>query len=423
MKINVLHVLAFFLVLGIAVVSCDDDDPEVITETITVTETDTVTVTQTDTVTTASTAELKESIVSTYAEIVYANYQDAYDLASEMKDAIDAFVASPESVELFEAAKTAWLASREPYGQTEAFRFASGPIDDEDGPEGLLNAWPLDESYIDYVDGAPDAGIVNDLVNFPTLDKATLESLNEVGGEENVAVGYHAIEFLLWGQDLTSPLDLQAGQRPNTDFVDGGTAANQDRRRAYLALTADLLLDHLQSLLDEWEPGSTDNFRATFMALDKDVAITNMLTGIGVLSKSELAGERIFTAYDNQDQEDEHSCFSDNTHRDTRLNAIGVRNVYTGCYIRIDGISKITGSSVSDLMEVEDPDFNQQVLDQMNLGLSAVEATAIPFDFAISDPSTRPDVLTAVNELRSFGDNIAEVGQKLGLTINTDLPE
>ncbi|MEM7370735.1 MAG: imelysin family protein [Bacteroidota bacterium] len=364
---------------------------------------------------------LKESIMNTYAEIVYANYQDAYEKASDMKDAIDAFLADPSSEAKFEAAKTAWLLAREPYGQTEAFRFASGPIDDEDGPEGLLNAWPMDESYVDYVDGAPDAGIINDPTNHPSLDKAALEALNEVGGEENVAIGYHAIEFLLWGQDLTSPSELRKGERQHTDFVDGGTANNQDRRRQYLATCADLLLDHLQSLLDEWKPGGP--YRTTFLDLEPDAAITNMLTGIGVLVKSELAGERIFTAYDNQDQEDEHSCFSDNTHRDTRLNAIGVRNVYTGCYIRNDGISKITGASVSDLMEVLDPSFSQTVLDQMNVGLAAVEATAIPFDFAISDAGARPAVLVAVNELRDFGDKISEVGNKIGVSINTDLPE
>ncbi|MEL6805652.1 MAG: imelysin family protein, partial [Bacteroidota bacterium] len=232
--------------------------------------------------------ELKQSIIETYAEIVYANYQDSYDKAVEMKDAIDAFVADPENVEKFELAKQAWLDAREPYGQTEAFRFASGPIDDEDGPEGLMNAWPMDESYVDYVEGNANAGIINDPANHPTLDKAYLESLNEVGGEENVAIGYHAIEFLLWGQDNTSPSDLKPGQRPNTDFVDNGTAPNADRRRQYLAVCADLLLDHLQSLLDEWKPNGS--YRTTFLALETDVALSNILTGIGVLSKSELAG-------------------------------------------------------------------------------------------------------------------------------------
>ena len=148
-----------------------------------------------------------------------------------------------------------------------------------------------------------------------------------------------------------------------------------------------------------------------------------MLTGIGTLAKSELAGERIFTAYDNKDQEDEHSCFSDNTHRDTRLNAIGIRNVVTGCYLRSDGISKVVGPSLLDLIAVVDPAFGESLDQMMNEALVAVDATAIPFDFAISDDSTRPAVLNSVGELREFGDGIAELGTKLGLSINTELPE
>ncbi|MEM8897892.1 MAG: imelysin family protein, partial [Bacteroidota bacterium] len=367
-------------------------------------------------------AELKKGIMENYAKIVFANYQDALIEAENMKDAIDAFVENPESVALFNAAKEAWLTAREPYGQTEAFRFSNGPIDDADGPEGLLNAWPMDESYVDYVAENASAGIINDLSTYPNLTKSMLEELNEAGGEENVAVGYHAIEFLLWGQDNTSPSELKSGQRPNTDFVDGGTALNPDRRRLYLQLCAELLVENLQNLVAEWDPNDPNNYRATFLELPTDQALQNMLTGIGVLSKSELAGERIFTAYDNQDQEDEHSCFADNTHRDTRLNAMGIQNVYTGRYERIDGGTIISGPSLSDLMMEEDPEFSQSVIDQMDKAMEAVRATGIPFDNAISDPSTRPNVLASVYELRAFGDRIAEVGNKLNLTINTALP-
>jgi len=390
--------------------SCQKD-PEVITEIVTEIVKDTVTV--------ESTASLKLKIQANYADVVYYNYLDSYDAAEELKAAIDAFVDNP-SAETMETAKQMWLIAREPYGQTEAFRFASGPIDAEDGPEGLLNAWPLDESYIDYVDGDLMAGIINDLTNYPTLSKEVLESLNEQGGEENISIGYHAIEYLLWGQDLTAPATLENGNRPFTDFT---TLENADRRGQYLKITAELILDHLQLMLDAWDPAGSANYRSDFLALDADDAITNMLTGIGTLAKSELAGERIFTAYDNKDQEDEHSCFSDNTHRDTRLNAIGVRNVYTGCYIRTDGISKVAGPSLVDLMTLVDASLGKEVVTEMNEALAAVNATAIPFDFAISDDSTRPDVLTAVTELRQFGDKLAEVGSTLGLTINTDLPD
>lgn len=402
--------------LGLAIVlagfgvfsSCEKE--KIVEKEVIVTETDTITVIE------QSTTALKTEIQANYADIVYTNYLDSHNTAVELQDAINALVANPTE-EALATAKQAWLAAREPYGQTEAYRFASGPIDADDGPEGLLNAWPLDESYIDYVDGSATAGIINNTSDYPTLSKELLESLNEEGGEENISIGYHAIEFLLWGQDLTDPSALQNGNRPVSDFV---SATNADRRKEYLTICAELLLDHLKLMVDTWAPNGS--YRTEFLALDSDQAITNMLTGIGTLCKSELAGERIFTAYDNKDQEDEHSCFSDNTHRDTRLNAAGVRNVYAGCYILSDGISKIAGPSIGDLIDVVDPAFGDEVNDIMNEALAAVDATAIPFDYAISDDSTRPDVLTAVNKLRAFGDKLVEVGAKLGLTINTELP-
>ena len=84
-------------------------------------------------------------------------YEASLDSATELDAAIDAFLADPTE-ETLEAAKQAWLAARDDYGLTEAFRFYGGPIDNEtDGPEGLINAWPLDEVYIDYVEGDPAA--------------------------------------------------------------------------------------------------------------------------------------------------------------------------------------------------------------------------------------------------------------------------
>ncbi|MCX6183133.1 MAG: hypothetical protein NT150_14555, partial [Bacteroidetes bacterium] len=308
-----------------------------------------------DDVVTDPNAALKKSIIENYADIAYYTYLDSYNKAVDLKTAIDAFTSDPTNTTKFAGAKAAWLISRESYGQTEAFRFANGPIDDANGPEGLLNSWPLDEAYIDYVSGDANAGIINNNVLYPTISENMLDSLNTVGGETNISVGYHAIEFLLWGQDLTAPSAKIPGQRPNTDFVDGGTASNQSRRRQYLSICADLLVDHLEYVKNAWDPAVSNNYRTTFLALSANDAIKNMMTGIGALSKSELAGQRIFTAYDNQDQEDEHSCFSDNTHRDIRLNAEGIRNIYTGNYTRADGISVVSGESLHDLLKVINP--------------------------------------------------------------------
>ncbi len=363
----------------------------------------------------AEIAELKTEVVSTYADIVFANYEDSLTTAQDLNAAIEAFVANP-SEDTHQAAKDAWLAAREPYGQTEAFRFASGPIDDEDGPEGLLNAWPLDEGYIDYVEGVADSGIVNNVADYPEINAALLESLNEVGAEENVSTGYHAIEFLLWGQDLS---DDGSGARSYTDYT---TADNADRRGQYLVAASELLLVHLQSMVDEWDPNSSGNYRASFLDQEADVSITQMLTGIGILSKSELAGERMFVAYDNQDQEDEHSCFSDNTHRDIITNAQGIFNVYNGSYTRVDG-SVVSGASIADLIAASDEALADDMKALADTALASTMDIHTPFDLAISEADFRPTVIDSVNALQDQGDKFAEVASILGLTISTDLPE
>ncbi|MEO0558165.1 MAG: imelysin family protein [Bacteroidota bacterium] len=359
-----------------------------------------------------SSAEDRSAAISTYADVVAASYVDSYDAAVALDQAIDAFLASPSQAS-FDATKQAWLAAREPYGQTEAYRFANGPIDDEDGPEGLLNAWPLDEAYVDYVSTDPDAGIINSPGQFPTINAALLESLNEVGGEANVSTGYHAIEFLLWGQDLS---ETGAGARPFTDYT---TGTNADRRGQYLAAASDLLLVHLDDMVDAWSDG-TGTYRSTFLALDADQALRNIMTGIGTLSKSELAVERMFVAVNNQDQEDEHSCFSDNTDRDIVTNAQGIANVWRGRYTRTNG-STVSGTSLSDLVRDEDSDLADRIDANVAAALTAVNAIPDPFDRAIiNDQQT---VLAAVDALQDLGDSFVEGARALGVSINTDIPE
>ena len=364
---------------------------------------------------------LKTEFKENYANIVSASYEDAYNEAIELRIAINNFVDAP-SASGFEAARRAWLDAREPYGQTETYRFANGPIDDEDGPEGALNAWPLDEGYVDYIEGAPTSGIIND--TDIALTAEILESLNEEGGEKNISIGYHAIEFLLWGQDDANTSLGTPGNRPYTDYVtDGtGTAENQSRRGEYLKICADLLVGHLELMVNEWKEGGA--YRTAFINQDDDESLINILTGMGVLSKSELAGERIFTALDNQDQEDEHSCFADNTHRDIITNFIGIQNIYNGTYTRVNG-SVVSGTGLYDIMEKADKDLNQELSELFASCNANVNAIPVPFDNALTmeSPGGSGPINLTVTNLRLLGDKIAEAGAELELTINTALPE
>jgi putative iron-regulated protein len=369
---------------------------------------------QFSTVTLAAEPVSAPRVLAHYGELVHASYADAHAGALALQKAVDAFVAAPSEAGL-QAARKAWLEAREWYGQTEAFRFYGGPIDGEDGPEGQINAWPMDEAYVDAVDGAPEAGIIAD--RSVSIDMDTLAGLNEKDGEENISTGWHAIEFMLWGQDL---YEDSPGRRAYTDFVDG-QAPNADRRRDYLKVTTDLLVKDLAGLVDAWAP-SADNFRKGFVADEANLA--RVISAIGILSRGELAGERIEVALDSQNQEDEHSCFSDNTHRDIVANAAGIRNVWRGQYTRADG-SVLKGPGVRDLVAAKNKALATRVDSQIDGSVKAAEAIPAPFDRAIlaGNPG-RAKVEATVVALKKQTEGLVEAAAALGIKrLNTALPE
>lgn len=359
----------------------------------------------------APAAELNvRPVLNHYAELVHANYSDTLSSAQALQQAIDAFLAAP-SAESLRTAQKAWRAAREHYGQTEAFRFYGGPIDDENGPEGRLNAWPMDESYVDSVEGAEGVGLINDR-SF-VINKASVIDKNERGGEENIATGYHAIEFLLWGQDKS---ESGPGERSYTDFVDG-KAPNADRRRQYLKVVTDLLIDDLEFLVKAWRPGSKVNYRARFVDGGSE-SLRNVFVALGSLSRGELAGERLEVALNSQDQEDEHSCFSDNTHRDAVLNATGIENVWLGRYKRADG-SMLTGPSPRDLVASRNAALAERTSAQIAASVAAASAIQAPFDREIvgaKDAPGRQRIQKTVNSLVQQSKDLVAAANAVGIT-------
>jgi putative iron-regulated protein len=321
------------------------------------------------------------AVLAHHGALVHASYGDTRDAAVAMQQRIRAFLDAPSPATL-DAARSAWLAAREGYGQTEAYRFYGGPIDDERGPEGQLNAWPMDEAYVDAVSGRPNAGLVNDR-RF-AITKKSLAAANERGGEENVATGWHAIEFMLWGPDTSAE---GPGQRPPADFIDG-RAPNADRRRLYLATVTELLLDDLALLVRAWAPAQKGNYRARFERGGLE-SLRKLFVGLGSLSRGELAGERLEVALASQDQEDEHSCFSDNTHRDAVNNAVGVRNVWLGEWKRPDG-SVLAGASPRALVAAKDAALAERTTAQIAESVRRLEALQPPFDREIMGGKDAP---------------------------------
>ncbi len=305
-----------------------------------------------------------KAVVTHYADLALAVFSDAASTGKALQSAIDALLANP-SEDTLKAARAAWLAARAPYMQSEVFRFGNAVVDDW---EGQLNAWPLDEGLIDYVAadyqhalGNPGASaniianteiqVGEDKLDVTEITPEKLASLNELGGSEaNVATGYHAIEFLLWGQDLNGS-NPGAGARPATDFVvgEGATGGHNERRRAFLKAAADLLVADLDEMVGQWQAGVAGNYRAGLEAEPAENGLRKMLFGMGSLSLGELAGERMKVALEANSTEDEHDCFSDNTHNSHFYNGKGIRNVYLGEYRKVDG-STLNGPSLSALV-------------------------------------------------------------------------
>jgi putative iron-regulated protein len=326
-------------------------------------------------------------VINHYADLALAAYSDALSEARELRGQIDALLAQPNEQTLA-AARQAWRDARVPYMQTEVFRFGNAVVDEW---EGQVNAWPLDEGLIDYVAddyqavmGNPGARaniiasqslkIGEQQLDLSELNADLLASLNELGGSEvNVATGYHAIEFLLWGQDLNGT-DAGAGERPATDFAtgDNATGGHNDRRRDYLTVVTDLLIRDLEAMVAEWQPGQ-DNYRAELVADSVENGLRKMLFGMGSLSLGELAGERMKVALAAHSPEDEHDCFSDNTHFSHFYNAKGIENVYLGDYQRVNG-DTLSGPSLSDLVAASEPQLDEALKADLDASEAALQA-------------------------------------------------
>ena len=406
-----------------------------------------------------------DTIISNYTNIATANYHDCIQDAKNLETAINTFAKNPHK-DTLKKSKEAWLRARESYGTSEIFRLVGGPIDAQKGwvkkaygsLESQLNAWPLDENMIDYTtdaDGKKTSGNIIDTigvfhpsgiqsseVNISKINKETLSALNENGGDANIATGYHAIEFLLWGQDqdysnflkdTVTNGAMRAGQRPLSDFTVDTYAS---RRLAYLKAAATKIVSDLSKVASGWSPQISDNcalnpegcYRGAITNqlrgidakknITKQQALKQILAGMGVFIKSEVANERIAVAVLTPSEEDEHSCFSDNTHRDIAMNYQGFKNVLTGSYHDKQGKS---------FLDKVDTKTKKKILALMNsieekiASIDKVASTKAHFDYQIRPDNPQVKVIIKLkNQMRKLGDMMILVAKQNGIDLTSE---
>ncbi len=377
----------------------------------------------------------KNNILVNYSNIAEAKYSDSLYLAKVLLTEVNKFLDITTETNL-ESVKNSWLMAREIYQQTEVFRFGN-PIVDE--WEGKVNAWPLDEGLIDYVSISNYYATENDfsnfniianenlkvegnLVNARIIDSNLLENkLHEIGGNEaNVATGYHAIEFLLWGQDLNGT-DVGKGKRPYTDYsLANCTNENCDRRRQYLLAASELLVKDLEEIKNSWK--NNGDARNDLIKSSEKEGLRRILTGMGSLSYGELAGERMKLGLMLNDPEEEHDCFSDNTHNSHFFNVIGIKNIYLGNYKDLKN-NTVKGKSLSELVATKDKGLDKEVkqsientIFHMKHIVSSAE-NGIYYDMLIGEGNTSGNLLiqNAIDALVKQSQNIEKVAKLLDI--------
>lgn len=322
------------------------------------------------------------AVVRSYRHLAHLSYETAYHSAGRLRRHIQALTAQP-SAQRLAAARHAWRDARVDYAQTEVFRFGNWIVDDW---ETSINAWPVDEGVLDYVTADYAASPGNPLARHNlvsaasvTIDGITLQTdpvswpqLKFIHGgsdvEANVVLGYHAIEFLLWGQDHNPN---GPGQRPWTDF-DGAActsgphaapAAHCRRRGRLLGLMAEHLYSELGRMTLNWAGNNPGSYGLHLAEGDVKEGLRRMLFGMIRLAGDELAGERMQVALLSHAPEEEQDCFSDDTHQSLYFNARGIANIYFGRYIRPGGVSPYAAaSSLATLAESLDPELAATLL-------------------------------------------------------------
>ncbi|MEO8904770.1 MAG: imelysin family protein [Polyangiaceae bacterium] len=363
----------------------------------------------------------RSTVVNTYAENLAAAYADSVADETDHQAVVGKFLADPTEKNLA-AARTSWLEARAHYMLTEGARFYDGPIDvdtkQRPSREGLINSWPLDEAYIDYTTDAKGVvdetvGIVNDPTLLKDITASGLDDLNAVQSDTSISSGYHAVEFLLWGQALkpTGP-----GERPASDYDLTGTRPNPDRRAQYLKVAIDGIITHLTEVRDAW---ATDaEYRVSFEG-DANAALTKIFTGLAKFSKGELGSQRIGAAYMSKERHDQHDCFSSDTLVDYERDARGIQNMYLGKYGDNDGLG------LNDLVHAVDPAEDTKLQGLIQDSIDAIVAIPTPFEASIAGADDSPGRLAiskALDALSRQGDEFGVAAAALGYKITVDDP-
>ena len=175
-----------------------------------------------------------------------------------------------------------------------------------------------------------------------------------------------------------------------------------------------MVIDDLNSLVVAWNATNPDSYAAKFKSFSDQEALGRILTSLATLSEFELAAERIATGLDSGDQEDEQSCFSDNTLNDVIYDQRGIRNVYFGIY------GNVAGAGLDTLVASLAPNLNTKMIAALNHTDETISQLNYPYDSILASPEdsrARAEAEAVIKALQAQSDVIKEIGKLLGVKV------
>ncbi|QQD25210.1 hypothetical protein GJQ55_12340 [Venatoribacter cucullus] len=276
----------------------------------------------------------------------YTRMSLAAQSAQELDSKLAALLYNPGE-ESLAAARHAWRTAYDAWLETLLYAYL--PINDP--PDwaskgidyqqtiALLDSWPIEGGYIDYLPGYPFSGIVNDLT-LP-LNEDSLLAQHRFSDPTYASLGYHALEFMLWGadgerpprdflpQENTAPVVASSDEEgtaanPETDSGDAdlpvsvNTVQNHNRRRQYVQLVSEQLQKHLHRLQRRWEP-SNGYYAGLLQHARPEQVLNASLMAMQQLLSEELLGKRL---------SGNSSEFSNSSWADARAIVNGIRLLF-----------------------------------------------------------------------------------------------
>ncbi|RKU20457.1 peptidase M75 [Candidatus Poribacteria bacterium] len=290
-------------------------------------------------------------------KVVLATYSDLDDKACELLEAVKVLAADTTQANL-EKAQQAWVATRTPWEQSEAFLF--GPVDTQ-GLDPALDSWPVDHVNLQSV-----------------LDSNDDLTVEYVSGLEDTQKGFHTIEFLLF---------RDGDQREASDIT--------GRELQYLVSSTENLRISTSQLKQAWSPAG-ENFSSAVATAGEEgnaiypsqsAGVQEMVNGMITIA-DEVANGKISDPYNEEDTTLVESQFSFNSISDFQDNIRGIQNVYLGKFVN-------DGQGLNEFVNSKDSELDSRFQSEVQKAIDTIGAIPDPFRDSITD--NRPAVQAAID--------------------------